>query len=668
MAYVDPRPEAVMDIECYVNYFLVMFRDVERGRTKAFELYDGCELDRPGIARLLRQWRVVTFNGNSYDMPMLALAMSGAGNEDLKKASDRVIMTDMRPWQFEDHYGVKLPGYLDHVDLIEVAPGMASLKIYGGRLHSERMQDLPIEPHERISSAQRDQLRTYCANDLQTTVDLLTALRQQLDLRAKMSDEYGLDLRSKSDAQVAEAVIRRQCENYLGRRLYKPDIDYGARFRYRPPQFIQYQTDEMRDLLERVRTTDFEVDHRGGVIMPKVLDSAKIPIGKGVYRMGIGGLHSSEKTTAHVSDDEFVLIDRDVASYYPMLILGSRLAPRQIGDVFLRVFKGHVEARLACKRAGDKVGANSRKIMVNGTFGKLGSAYSVFYSPDLMIQVTVTGQLALLLLIETIELAGIEVVSANTDGLVSKVPRSRIDDFNALIFDWEMATGFETEETRYRALYSRDVNNYIAITESGKVKTKGAYADEGLMKNPANTICVDATVAYLRDGVPLHETIEACEDIRKFVNVRQVKGGAIKGDGYLGKAIRWYYAEGERGSITYRTNGNNVPRSEGARPLMQLPDRFPDDVDFEWYIREARGILADIGVTDLPPDRRVEVRSGLVLARRPDAKNIHTVDLSTGVALCGDSVKGRHDKWVEYVRLPAGHRECSKCVKTIGVL
>ena len=38
-----------------------------------------------------------------------------------------------------------------------------------------------------------------------------------------------------------------------------------------------------------------------------------------------------------------------------------------------------------------------------------------------------------------------------------------------------------------------------------------------------------------------------------------------------------------------------MPKSEGARPLMDLPDEFPEDVDFSWYVRESRRILVDIG-------------------------------------------------------------------------
>jgi hypothetical protein len=79
-----------------------------------------------------------------------------------------------------------------------------------------------------------------------------------------------------------------------------------------------------------------------------------------------------------------------------------------------------------------------------------------------------------------------------------------------------------------------------------------------------------------------------------------VTGGAIKDDLPLGKAIRWYYAEGEKTAIQYVTNGNTVPRSEGAKPLMDLPERFPPDVDYEWYIKECEEILMAVGAKERP--------------------------------------------------------------------
>lgn len=672
--HTTPRPTAVFDIETYVNYFLVCFRRVDRDTPRAFEFYKGHPLDVETIKRILRNHRVVSFNGRSYDVPMLTLALSGATNAQLKRASDDIILGDLRPWQFEEKYEVKPPAYLDHIDLIEVAPGQAGLKIYGGRIHSKRMQDLPIEPDEIITPEQRPTLVAYCGNDLQTTIDLYNTLLPQVELRNTMSVQYGEDLRSKSDAQIAEAVIRSQVQKLTGRRVMKPDFSTVDRtFRYRAPSYIQYQTEQLKEVLRLVQNAKFVVSSNGSVEMPKALADAKIEIGKGVYRMGIGGLHSSEKSTSHVVDDNTILVDRDVASYYPSIILTQSLAPKHLGSPFLKVYRKIVEERLnakrqveLCNKSGDKDGAarnkvvaDSLKITINGSFGKFGSKYSTLYSPNLMIQVTVTGQLSLLLLIETLELRGIPVVSANTDGIVIKCPKEKYDLMNAIILDWEIATGFETEETRYRALHSRDVNNYIAIGVNGKVKTKGAFAYAGLQKNPSNEVCIDAVVAYLRDGTPIEDTIDACEDIRKFVTIRQVRGGAHKDGEYLGKAVRYYYAEGEAGTIKYVTNGNIVPRTEGAKPLMELPDSLPNDIDYEFYCREAYAILDDLGVDF--DDNQYAGRTGLMLARRPDQKTIHHVRLPKGVALCGHKPKSRREPWVEYQAQPENMRLCSKC-------
>jgi DNA polymerase elongation subunit (family B) len=311
--------------------------------------------------------------------------------------------------------------------------------------------------------------------------------------------------------------------------------------------------------------------------------------------MGIGGLHSSEQSSAHLADDDHILVDRDVASYYPAIILRTDLAPKHMGKSFTTVYREIVQRRLDAKHAGDKVTADALKITINGSFGKFGSKWSKLYSPDLLIQTTITGQLCLLMLIEALESEGIPVVSANTDGIVIKCPVSKVAMMEFIVWEWEQATRFDTEATYYRALYSRDVNNYIAIKPDGGFKLKGAYAPAGLQKNPTNEICTGAVVKFLIDGTPVEDTIRACQDIRKFVTIRQVKGGALKGDQFLGKAVRWYYAAGVTGTINYKINGYTVARSEGARPLMELPAQFPDDVDFDWYIREAHSILDDIG-------------------------------------------------------------------------
>lgn len=588
----------MLDCECYENYFLIAFYNIESKKFTYFEMHEDSSLDIDTIRKILQRYTIVAFNSNNYDMPLIFLALSGADNATLKQASDMIIVTGLKPWHIENKFNFKIPKQgMDHIDLIEVAPGKASLKLYGGRMHSDTLQDLPIDPSDLISPEQRVLIREYCFNDLKLTADLYERLSPQLELREQMGKEYGLDLRSKSDAQIAEAVISHQMQKLTKIKPERPVVEAGTAFRYKAPDFIHFNSDTMRAVYDKMVNATYIVNDSGKILMPDGLDKETFKFGESEYRVGIGGLHSCEETVMYVADDDFILIDRDVTSYYPAIILNCKLFPVHLGPRFLAVYKNIVDRRLEAKVKGDNVVANSLKITINGSFGKLGSKWSVLYSPQLLIQTTVTGQLSLLMLIEMIEEEGGRVISGNTDGIIIRCSRADKKRIDQIVLMWEEITRFKTEETLYRAFYSRDINNFIGVKTDGTIKSKGAYTPAGLMKNPANEICVDAVIAFLKNGTPIVDTIKNCNNPRKFISVRTVKGGAVFNDEYLGKAIRWYYKTGNVGAIHYKINNYRVPKTEGAQPCMQIPLVLPDDVDMNWYIREAESILCDIGAS-----------------------------------------------------------------------
>jgi DNA polymerase elongation subunit (family B) len=636
------KRQLVLDIECYKNYFLAMLMTAD-GRVKRFEIRD----DQGSLDDLKRyiehpDVEVLTFNGNNYDIPMIALALSGSTNLSLRKASDKIINENLKPWQFYKHYNLD-ELVLDHIDLIEVAPGQVGLKIYGGRLHSPKMQDLPIELDATIDENMAEQLALYCRNDLDVTWRLARQLTEQIDLRRTMSEQYGVDLRSKSDAQIAEVVLKSEITKITQIvPVREKRLSYSS-FKYEPPGHVKFFTEDFKNALDVIRTADMVVKDTGHVEMPEAIEKLDLSIGGNKYKVGIGGLHSQESEVAHFSDEEYVLIDRDVASYYPNLMLNMGMYPPALGENFLSVYRNILNTRLAAKHSGDKVTNEVLKIVLNGTFGKTSNQYSILYNPKMMIQTTLTGQLSLLMLIEALERRSISVVSANTDGIVIKCPRARYDEVTALIHKWEKITNLETEETRYKALYSRDVNNYVALKEKGGVKTKGVYASSGLHKNPCNEVCVEAVTKYLTENIPCERTIMECEDVTKFLTLRTVKGGAVKQGYTLGKAIRWYYAIGVDGVITYKENGNTVPRTEGAKPLMDLPEKLPKDIDHSWYILECVSMLRDIAAIPRPPKKKLPRRNTKEWAARLEAGELVEVrgewmwadeDIQTEMSVC----------------------------------
>ena len=117
------------------------------------------------------------------------------------------------------------------------------------------------------------------------------------------------------------------------------------------------------------------------------------------------------------------------------------------------------------------------------------------------------------------------------------------------------------------------------------------------MKNPDGQIIYKAVADAIAKCVPVEKTIMGCKDIRDFVTVRNVTGGAVWQGQELGKAVRFYYSTSvpEAEPIRYLKNGNMVPKSAGGRPLMDLPDSFPDDVDYKPYIVAAEKLLCEVG-------------------------------------------------------------------------
>jgi hypothetical protein len=598
--------ELLFDIEEYPNYFLIVFCSFTTGKSFYFEMTEETPLDINAIQWVIMNFRLVSFNGIKFDMPILALALAGHNCAEINHAASMLIYMEMPPWQVLKSYKVE-PLDVDHIDLIEVAPLSGSLKAYSGRLHAPKLQDLPFPPDTILSPEQIAIIRFYCINDLTGTGFIRKGLKDQIALRVEMSAKYGVDVRSKSDAQIAEAVIAHEMQRITGLRPQRPEVEEGTAYSYRPPAFLRFSTPGMIAAFETVKGARFIVEGEGKIKSEQMADLT-VRIGKTDYKMGVGGLHSMEKCAGHRSDATFKIVDRDVTSYYPSIIINSELYPPHLGRYFLQVYKSIVERRIAAKEAKRKPEAESLKIVINGSFGKFGSKWSILYAPDLLIQTTLTGQLSLLMLIERLEMAGIQIISGNTDGIVMKFPRVIEDTANLVIAQWEKDTGFKTEDTEYIGLFSRDINNYLAIKPDGKTKTKGAYAnpwaDPDLAifrfhKNPVNTICVEAATAYLVNGTPVEDTIRGCTDIRKFVTVRTVKGGGVKDGVYLGKVVRWYYATGIGGEIVYASNGNKVPLSDGARPLMQLPAEFPGDVDFARYEADTLEILRESGAIAL---------------------------------------------------------------------
>lgn len=670
-----PGQTLIIDSEIYRNFFYLGVKRVEDGRRVGFEFSDRSDFDRDRVRFFLRRNLSVGFNSIPFDLPIIFLALSGAPLSEIKDAADHIIQNRIPYWQVERELGVVVPK-LNHIDLFETNPSVKdSLKTLNGRLHMKRLQELPFDPARILTHDEMDATIEYCQfGDLDGTEELFNTLAEPIKLREAMGKDYGLEFRSKSDAQMGEAILKKVVEDKTGDRIKKAIIPDGTTFRYEVPEWMRFETPYMQWVLETIRNTEFKVGKGGKAELPDSFGDFDIQFDGMSFTLGIGGLHSTEANRSVHSDAESVLIDADVASQYPSIIMKLALFPKALGPEFLPAYSAILERRLAAKRAKDKVTDKGLKISINGAYGKFGSHYSVLFAPHLMVAVTLTGQLSLLMLIEKAHLAGIPVVSANTDGVVFRCPRSKWNGFvekegkptdrlnpspiQDIIEWWEGLTSFNLEFAEYRSIYNQSVNTYMAIKADGSYKRKGDIANhwrkelpwggkntdfdkdrEGLKKNPKMTICADAVLGYLLHGIPVEKTIRECRDIREFLTIVAAapkSGGATWGPGapiyetverldkkgktvrnqalvgyegeeYLGKLVRFYWSTNGNPIIKvqgHETTGNRptVPNTDGCRPIMNLPDEFPDDVDYDRYIQRAYDILRDIGAEVRPSE------------------------------------------------------------------
>lgn len=642
------------DIETFHDFFYIGMKREEDGKRIGVEFSTrNPNFDREWVQSIFLRNTTVGFNSLGYDLPMIWYSLQdGVTNEMLKAASDKIIKNGIRWWEVEDELGIRIPWDVKkrHIDLIEPQPNaFASLKSLNGRMHGVQLQDLPYDPDIRPTSEQMDEIAKYCLHsDLDATEKLYQTLKEPLELRVALGDIYGKDFRSKSDAQIGEMIVKKRAEELTGNAPRRIETPAGTTFKYDVPAYVSFENPQMREIVERLRNFEFVVNKSGKVDLPDWLSEAKIQMGSSIYQMGIGGLHSTESNRCVRSSDTHILVDADVASQYPSIIMSLGLAPKSLGKTFLDVYGQIKVDRLKAKKRAKEIkdelpGVNDperiavlraellrcnvadkgAKIQLNGVYGKLGSSYSVLYAPHLLIATTLTGQLTLLMLAERAEKAGISVVSGNTDGVLFYCPRDKYAGLNkdrlkpcalADVTDWwERATGFDLEFGEYDAIYNLSVNAYYAIKKGGGHKRKGpvgnpwnSHPDDfdqvrgQLMKNPQMTICSDAALNFIKDGTPIKDTIRGCKDIRQFVTVIKASKGATWKGAYLGKTVRFYWGVGGEAiyeSVPHQTTGNfkKISKTDGAIECMRLPEMLPTDIDYDRYIEEAKKIVQEYG-------------------------------------------------------------------------
>lgn len=461
----------------------------------------------------------------------------------------------------------------------------------------------------------------YNINDIESTSELLNRCKKDVDLRIAIEDEYGVRVLSKDGVNIGMKILTQKYLEKTG--LTWQDIkDLRSPMSVIPLKdvilpFIKYDSPILQRVLDNMKNQIVSPGRKGY--------ENKFVFNNLRYSVGVGGIHSVNSPEIIIPRDDEMLIDIDVASLYPSMLIEYEFYPKHLGKEFLEVYKQIKDERIEAKHNGDKVKNETLKLALNGLSGNLQNEHNFCYSPFAVMQIRINGQLLLLMLAEKLTQNGCRIVQANTDGLFVLLKKDIYSKVNSICREWEQLTKLILEEDRFKAMYQYAINDYFAITEDNKVKEKGMFITTvKLGKGLTPKIIPKAVINFFKDGVSVEDTIKNCTDIRDFLmsektgkqwhveymNKEQQRTNrfyASTNGAYLWKWKETGYKDGEiveynepyigiQRYVAKERQYQNMLTASGVTLLNKFDDKPIEErkINYRYYIMEAYKIIRDL--------------------------------------------------------------------------
>lgn len=475
----------------------------------------------------------------------------------------------------------------------------------------KNVQEFVADWQADLPENQIDSMIDYNINDVNSTEELLNRCKKDIDLRIAIEDEYRVRVLSKDGVNIGMKILTQKYLEKTGQTWW--DIkDLRSPMSVIPLNsvilpFIKYDS----PILTRVLN-----DMKSQIVSPGRKGYENKFVFEGLqYSVGVGGIHSVNKPEIIIPKEDEMLIDIDVASLYPSMLIEYEFYPKHLGPEFLEVYKQIKDERIEAKHNGNKVKNETLKLALNGLSGNLQNEHNFCYSPFAVMQIRINGQLLLLMLAEKLTQLGCRIVQANTDGLFVLLKKDVYSKVNNVCREWEQLTRLTLEEERFKAMYQYAINDYFAITEDDKVKEKGMFITTvKLGKGLTPKIIPKAVINFFKNGVSVEETIKGCQDIRDFLmsektgkqwhveynNKEQQRTNrfyASTNGAYLWK---WKEKDTNRFDISIpcptEKQYQNMLTASGVTLLNYLDDKPIEErkINYRYYIMEAYKIIREL--------------------------------------------------------------------------
>lgn len=483
----------------------------------------------------------------------------------------------------------------------------------------------------------------YNLNDVYIVCEIVRLNPDEIKSRYAVSKTYQVDVLNSSRSKTADTLFEKFYSKFSG---LAPEQWKGGKtertamsFKKVIFPFIEFKTPALKNLLsELYGITIYRTS--------KDAFSKEVTIGNVTYNLATGGLHSQDRpmelwSTTSFGDyspptggRKYTIYHYDVASYYPSIMADHSVYPEHLNKgAFVGLIKWMRDTRVTVKHSNEKVIdgipkdvlALVLKIVINSIYGKFGFEKGSLYDRLAVLRVTVNGQLMLLMLCEALELEGISIISANTDGIMVKVYEDQEDKFNEISDWWREKTKMKADSDIVHCLIARDVNNYIAqfrTVKNGvpklKLEYKGAlnpfmYAID-LQKGYDMPIVAQAVSDYFLKGVPIMDTLQSATNILDFcktqnvgrqfhVEETKVINGKVKHI-VCQRYVRFYVSN--NGVVIEKVHNDTGQRSRlAAGSVVTVLNTLDDkdialrDINFRYYYQECIKIIDPIklGIT-----------------------------------------------------------------------
>lgn len=548
----------VYDLEVLRNFFSSTFLNPVTQESKVFIIHHTLDQRNELLSFLTDKSQVrglIGFNNVNYDYPVLhyLLTYKNIKNVDIDKLVNDIFIRGQEIIKSE--YSAINKPLIPQLDLYRIKhfdndAKRTSLKWLEFAMNWENCQDMPIRYDENVNTPDEiKMILDYNMNDVLATAEFLKHCKPDIDLRRELTKTFNIDLMNANDPKIGSETFAlflskdmdisiselKQMRTKREQICFKDCIfsyvkfeteAFSALLDWLKYQCIKETKGAFTDIpLERVNSIRNYVNQDTINVKKNVLTNLNVVYNNFQYDLGTGGIHGSQSSQIFESVNNQLIIDLDVASYYPNLSIQNGLRPEHLGESFTKIYNQIYEERKTIPKSNPLNG--SYKLMLNGSYGKSNEDTSFFYDPLFTMSITINGQLLLMMLSEklTISIKDLEVLQINTDGITIKVHEIYYDKVKEICRWWMELTKLELEEVHYSKMIVRDVNNYIAISTTGKVKLKGVFdIDKDWHKNHSMKIVPYALKEYYINNVPVEETIKNCNDIFKFCKGFKSKG------------------------------------------------------------------------------------------------------------------------------------------------